>query len=148
MHTTKNLCPASHKHSSCKVFRLSHIFAQDIQIFRFEKRPVWVEKFNRHGTVNSKFWTPFIEFRSKQDVVFVDSIAYIFIKNGYLHLVATKDPRKGKTCSSGQISTLNKQFFLFGKLEIKAKVPTGKGIFPAIWMLREDHPNTFPLGFL
>jgi len=31
-------------------------------------------------------------------------------------------------------------------LEIRAKAPTGKGIFPAIRMLREDHSKIFPLG--
>ena len=31
--------------------------------------------------------------------------------------------------------TKNKQVFTYGRIDIRAKVPTGKGIWPALWML-------------
>lgn len=39
---------------------------------------------------------------------------------------------------SGAITTENKKIFKYGKLEIRAKLPVGKGIFPAFWMLPQS----------
>lgn len=40
--------------------------------------------------------------------------------------------------NSGSIRTHGKKDFLYGKLEIRARLPKGKGAFPAIWMLGHD----------
>ena len=40
--------------------------------------------------------------------------------------------------SSGRIRSKNRGDWLFGKFEIKAKLPTGQGVWPAIWMLPTD----------
>lgn len=40
--------------------------------------------------------------------------------------------------NSGSIRTHAKKDFLYGKLEIRARLPKGKGAFPAIWMLGHD----------
>ena len=37
--------------------------------------------------------------------------------------------------TSGKIHTANKVGFTFGRLDIRAKVPTGKGTWPALWLL-------------
>jgi len=39
-----------------------------------------------------------------------------------------------KTYFSGAVTTDNKKLLQYGKLEIRAKLPYGKGIFPAIWL--------------
>ena len=106
----------------------------------------WRENFENEGKLDSTYWNYHIGTYPQGSEYYTDSLGNVFVKNGVLHIKATKDLRQGKICSSGRINTLGKQSFLYGKIEIKAKIPTGKGIFPAIWMLREDHPKTIPLG--
>lgn len=117
------------------------LFAQE-----FDKKATWVENFNKRGRIDSRYWNYHVGKFDTEEEYYRDSIGNVYVKNGKLHIVATKNPYRGKICSSGRIHTLKKQSFLYGKLELKAKLPTGKGIFPAIWMLREDHAQTYPLG--
>lgn len=121
--------------------------APNLSAGSFAKRPQWSMEFS------SLLWKRRLnnfdihkgKFASDQEY-YTDSLGNVFIKNGYLHLKATSDKREDKLCSSGRVSTKGFKSFLYGKIEIRAKVPTGKGIFPAIWMLREDHPKKWPIG--
>ena len=135
-------------HTFIVVFMLSlygstHLRAQE---YRFERKCSWQERFNKRGRVDSNNWNYHIGKFSNEEEFYTDSIGNVFVRNGKLHIVATKDIREDKVCSSGRINTLGKQSFLYGKLDIRAKVPMGKGIFPAIWMLRGDHARVYPLG--
>ena len=42
---------------------------------------------------------------------------------------------KDKNYTSARLHTIGKQNFKYGRIEIRAKVPTGNGAWPAIWML-------------
>lgn len=64
--------------------------------------------------------------------IYTNSAANVFIENGNLVIRAIKD---GNTYTSGRITTQNKRTFTFGKTEIRAILPEGKGIWPALWML-------------
>lgn len=47
--------------------------------------------------------------------------------------------RDGKqTYSSGRVSTQGKFAFLYGKVEVRAKLPGTQGLWPALWMLSSD----------
>lgn len=124
------------------LFPSSSLFAQ-----MFSERPAWSEEFSSFPwrTKLSAWNIHKGKFASELEF-YTDSIGNVFIRSGFLHLRATSDKREDKVCSSGRISTLGYKSFLYGKLEVRAKSPIGKGIFPAIWMLREDHPTVFPLG--
>lgn len=37
--------------------------------------------------------------------------------------------------TSGRVNTQNKQDFKYGRVQFRAKVPTGKGYLPAAWMM-------------
>lgn len=54
------------------------------------------------------------------------------VKDGNLVLTASFE---GNTYTSGKISTKGKVDFQYGTVEVRAKLATGKGIWPAIWML-------------
>lgn len=57
------------------------------------------------------------------------------VEGGKLVITAIKESSGGKSYSSARIKTQGKYSFKFGKIEIKAKFPTGVGTWPAIWSL-------------
>ena len=58
-----------------------------------------------------------------------------FLSNGNLIIEARKEPVSGFNYTSGRMTTQNKKTFTFGRIDIRAKLPVGKGIWPALWML-------------
>jgi beta-glucanase (GH16 family) len=56
------------------------------------------------------------------------------------HMIITARNEKmgGREVTSTRIRTANKGDWLYGKVEVSAKVPTGRGTWPAIWMLPTD----------
>ena len=56
-------------------------------------------------------------------------------KNGSLHIRAVRQP--DGSWSSARIKTLGKQRIQYGKVVARAKLPSGTGTWPAIWMLGE-----------
>lgn len=67
----------------------------------------------------------------------------VSVSNGALHLTARKETRYGEPYVSGLVQTGGKQdhptwpkfSFKFGYLEVRAKLPAGQGLWPAIWMM-------------
>ncbi|MGY3793295.1 glycoside hydrolase family 16 protein [uncultured Aquimarina sp.] len=57
------------------------------------------------------------------------------LQNGNLIITATK---KGDVYKSTRITTKDKIEFQYGTIEVKAKLPTGQGLWPAVWMLGSD----------
>ena len=58
-----------------------------------------------------------------------------FISNGNLIIEARKETADRFNYTSGRMTTQLKKFFKFGRIDIRAKLPVGKGIWPALWML-------------
>lgn len=57
----------------------------------------------------------------------------VHLDTGYLHITAL-NPSPG-SYTSARINTLGKKQFTYGRIDIRAKLPEGKGIWPALWML-------------
>lgn len=74
---------------------------------------------------------------------YTDRAENAFVKDGMLHIVAVKEAFKNFKYTSARLKTrkadkgplFNK---LYGKYEFRAKISTGKGIWPAIWLLPQD----------
>jgi len=66
-----------------------------------------------------------------------------YVANGRLVLKALKERYTGsdgtKDYTSARLRTKNKGDFLYGKIDVKAKLPHGQGLWPAIWMLPTDN---------
>jgi beta-glucanase (GH16 family) len=58
-----------------------------------------------------------------------------FLSNGNLIIEARRETIGDYKYSSGRMTTQDKKFFKFGRIDIRAKLPVGKGIWPALWML-------------
>jgi len=58
-----------------------------------------------------------------------------FLNNGHLVIEARKESKGGKPYTSSRIVTRDKNAFAYGRVDARAKLPFGQGIWPAIWML-------------
>lgn len=59
----------------------------------------------------------------------------VHVKGGHLTLVTTNQAYHGQPYNSAAVDTYEKFAFTYGKIEIRAKLPTmGRGIWPALWM--------------
>lgn len=68
----------------------------------------------------------------------------IKVDDGLLKLISKKEKFKGKDYTSGAVHTKGKFNFLYGKAEMRAKLPAGQGIFPAFWMLPDKEDIWLP----
>lgn len=62
----------------------------------------------------------------------------VWVEDGILTITAIKKKVGDKEYTSTRLITKNKGDWLYGRFEIRAKIPTGKGTWPAIWMLPTD----------
>jgi len=61
-----------------------------------------------------------------------------YIKDGVLHVRAQKEDYKGSKYTSARMITKDKFSFTYGTVEARIALPTGKGIWPAFWMLGQN----------
>lgn len=75
---------------------------------------------------------------------YADRPENIRVENGNLVIEAKKEKFNSagveKDYSSGRMRTKRRASWLYGRFEIRAKLPTGRGVWPAIWMLPENSP--------
>jgi len=62
----------------------------------------------------------------------------VTVSGGNLVLTARQESYGGQWFTSGKVHTRNKQSFLYGRIEMRAKIPTGGGMWPAFWMMPQD----------
>lgn len=60
------------------------------------------------------------------------------VENGNLIIEAIKEIYAGMNYTSARLVTKNQGDWLYGKVEVSAKLPAGRGTWPAIWMLPTD----------
>lgn len=66
---------------------------------------------------------------------YTNSPKNVFVSNGNLIIEARKEALSGFNYSSARITTQNKKTFTYGRVDMRAKLPKGKGVWPALWML-------------
>lgn len=66
---------------------------------------------------------------------YTDRADNLFFQDGKLIIEAKKENFSGKTYTSSKILTRDKKPIKFGRIDIRAKLPKGKGIWPAFWMM-------------
>lgn len=61
------------------------------------------------------------------------------VEDGRLRITALKESFEGFEYTSARIKTKGLFSAVYGKFEIRAKLPVGRGLWPAIWMLPENN---------
>ncbi|MEQ9186854.1 MAG: glycoside hydrolase family 16 protein [Cryomorphaceae bacterium] len=63
------------------------------------------------------------------------------VSDGFLTIEAREESYNGNSYTSSRITTQNKQSFRYGRIDIRAALPYGKGLWPALWMLGTNIPS-------
>ncbi|MDI9258452.1 glycoside hydrolase family 16 protein [Flavobacterium sedimenticola] len=108
-----------------------------------ERKLVWEENFN--GTVlDDKVWNFELGNGCPNNCGWGNNEKQLYTKtnheliNGNLVITIKKED---DIYSSTRITTSGKREFQYGRMEARAKLPTGKGIWPAFWMLGSNIAN-------
>jgi beta-glucanase (GH16 family) len=102
---------------------------------------IWSEEFNYGGLPDSTKWsyeTGYLRNNEKQYYTYKRS-ENARVEDGMLVIESRKENWKGFAYTSASINTLGKDSFpVNSRMEIRAKMPKGKGIWPALWMMGTD----------
>lgn len=107
---------------------------------------VWADEFNGNGAINSENWFHQTQLPVGGDWYggliqhYTDREENAYLKNGFLNLVAKKElfDDQGEVKQYTSVRLNSKFAFTYGRIEISAKLPTGVGTWPAIWMLNKN----------
>ena len=61
-----------------------------------------------------------------------------YLKDGMLVIRAQQESYSGRNYTSARLKTQGKQNFQYGRIDIRARMPEGQGIWPALWMLGKN----------
>ena len=109
-------------------------FAQDYQL-------VWSDEFEYDGAPDDAKWDYDIGgggWGNNELQYYTSRTENVRVGNGVLTIEARLENYGGAKYTSTRIITKNKGDWLYGKIEVKAKLPSGRGTWPAIWMLPTD----------
>ncbi len=101
---------------------------------------VWQDEFDYTGLPDMNKWsfdTVGNEYRWGNDELqyYTSSMNNAKVENGILIITARKEELKGRQYTSARLKTQDKFDFKYGIIEARIKLPYGKGIWPAFWML-------------
>ena len=109
-------------------------------------RLVWSDEFNTNGPVDPTKWFHQTQLPAGGSWFngeiqhYTNRTANAVVSNGELNLIAKKESFTDQGHTKQYTSArLNSKFaFTYGKVEVRAKMPTGVGTWPAIWMLGKN----------
>jgi beta-glucanase (GH16 family) len=103
---------------------------------------VWSDEFNYTGLPDSTKWSydtggngwgnKELEYYTRADT------SNAVVRDGHLYLTARKESRGDNQYTSARLVTKGMGDWLYGRIEVRAKLPAGRGLWPAIWMLSTD----------
>ncbi|MCX7820086.1 MAG: family 16 glycosylhydrolase [Brevinematales bacterium] len=114
----------------------STLFSQNM-----DKILVWSEEFDYNGLPDKTKWNFETEgnawgWGNGEDQFYTDSrLENAIVTNGILKIIALEESMGGKKYTSARINTKGKAEWRYGRFEAKIKLPSGRGIWPAFWMM-------------
>jgi beta-glucanase (GH16 family) len=108
----------------------------------FETTPVWADEFDYSGKPDPAKWgydTGGSGWGNHELEYYTDDVKNASASQGKLTITAIREKKGSNEYTSARLTSKNKGDFLYGRFEIKAQLPVGKGTWPAIWMLPTDN---------
>jgi beta-glucanase (GH16 family) len=98
---------------------------------------VWADEFNNSGLPDGSKWDYEEGFVRNNELQYYTKarLENAHIENGNLTIEARKDNFQGHAITSASLITKGKASWTYGRMEMRAQIPTGKGSWPAFWML-------------
>lgn len=115
--------------------------------WQFETTPVWEDDFSSGSTPDASKWT----FETggsgwgNNELQYYTAGPNSTIAGGIMTITAKKESFSGREYTSSRMITKGKGDWLYGRFEVRAKLPKGRGTWPAIWMLSSENSyGTWP----
>lgn len=116
---------------------------------------VWADEFDYSGTPDSSKWNfnvgdgcPRVCGWGNNELQYYteNALENARVENGHLVIEARLDSMGGMRYTSARLTTKGKGDWKYGRIEVRSKLPQGRGTWPAIWMLPTvaDRPMQWP----
>ncbi|MEL1245844.1 glycoside hydrolase family 16 protein [Flavobacterium sp. DGU11] len=103
---------------------------------------VWSDEFNTPGAPDPAKWsynTGAGGWGNNEQQYYTNSAENVVVADGKLVITAKKQTLNGSPYTSARLVSDGKYSFKYGRAVIRAKLPTGAGTWPAIWMLGQNY---------
>ena len=119
--------------------------------YKAKYKLVWQEEFDYEGPPNTEKWSAQVGghgWGNNEDQFYTES-GNAWVEGGKLIIEARPELDKaeaheGKEITSARIRTVGKGDWQYGVVEVRAKIPQGLGIWPAIWMMPTKAERRWP----
>jgi hypothetical protein len=114
---------------------------------------VWADEFDEDGAPCSDNWTydlgdgcpSLCGWGNNESEYYTDRSDNVKVEDGVLKITAKKETFMGSDYTSARLKSEGLFEFQYGRIEVRAKLPTGGGTWPAIWMLGDtSQASTWP----
>jgi len=105
---------------------------------------VWSDEFISN-TINSSNWSYDIGgsgWGNNELEYYTNSSKNSYVTGGYLVIEARKEVKEANNYTSARMISKDKKTFTYGRIDFRAKLPKGQGIWPALWMLGNNIGTT------
>ncbi len=112
---------------------------------------VWSDEFDG-SDINLNNWTHEVDCQgggNQEKQCYTDDPANSYVSDGMLNIVALPAEDGAQLpYTSARLNTRDKVDFTYGRVEMRAKLPSGQGSWPAFWMMPTDgvYGETWPLS--
>lgn len=111
------------------------------------KNLVWSDEFNTAGSPSTTNWAYDIGtgnngWGNGEVQYYTNRTDNVTVADGVLKITAKKENYQGSNYTSARIKTQGLYDLKYGRVDVKAKLPTGGGTWPAIWMLGSNITTT------
>jgi beta-glucanase (GH16 family) len=109
---------------------------------------VWSDEFNYTGLPDPTKWNYDVGGwgwgNNELQYYTKDSLGNASVNNGLLTIVLKQQKMEDRKYSSARLVTKGKGDWIYGRIDVRAKLPKGLGTWPAIWMLGSTTPLKWP----
>lgn len=115
---------------------MGFILIINLPLFSQSYMMLWHDEFSTDGLPDAATWS-YEEglIRNDEAQYYTSRSENARVENGCLIIEARKEEYEGSHYTSASLNTRNSNLLLYGRVEVRAKIPTGRGMWPAIWML-------------